>query len=139
MSGAKPRQPMIIPPGEGRLYPMGRMHAVFKADREETANAYSVSEWWLEPGTSLPNQHAHPEDHVFYVIEGVLSLFMGDDHHLAARGSYVMIPGGTAHAFANEGTEAAGFISFNVPGGFEEHMPAIAAALAIENAAPDDP
>ena len=27
---------------------MGRISAVFKADRDETQQAYSVSEWWLE-------------------------------------------------------------------------------------------
>jgi quercetin dioxygenase-like cupin family protein len=109
------------------------MRATFKADSDETANGYSVSEWWLEPRTRLPDQHAHDEDHVFYVIEGTLSLLLGEDWSHAAKGSYVVIPGGTRHAFENRGTDPAGFIAFTVPGGFEGEMPAIAAALASED------
>ena len=64
-----PRSAVILQPGEGRHYPMGGIAAVFKADGGETAGAYSISEWWLEPHTQGPGAHAHPEDDVFYVIE----------------------------------------------------------------------
>jgi quercetin dioxygenase-like cupin family protein len=124
---------IIVPPEQGRVYAMGRMRATFKADCGETANGYSVSEWWLEPRTRLPDQHAHDEDHVFYVIEGTLSLLLDEDWSDAAKGSYVVIPGGTPHAFENRAAVPAGFIAFTVPGGFEEAMPAIASALASEN------
>jgi hypothetical protein len=44
-----PRKPVILGPGEGRSYPMGRIAALFKADDVETESRYSISEWWLEP------------------------------------------------------------------------------------------
>ena len=50
-SNASARKPVILAPGEGRSYPMGRVSAVFKADGPETRSRYSVSEWWLEPHT----------------------------------------------------------------------------------------
>jgi len=129
------RQPKIVRPGQGRVYAMGRMRAVFKADLAETANQYSLSEWWLEPRTRGPGQHAHDEDHIYYVIEGVLSVQIGDDWSDAATGSTILIPGGTPHDFANRGAVRSGFLSFNVPGGFEERMPDIAAALGSEDLA----
>src|SRR5436309_412231 len=64
------RKPIVVRPEQGRVYAMGRMRAIFKADRDETAGRYSISEWWLEPRTRGPEVHAHPEDHVFYVIAG---------------------------------------------------------------------
>lgn len=127
------RKAMIVPPRQGRVYAMGRMHAVFKADRDETANLYSLSEWWLEPRTGGPARHEHEDDHVFYVIDGTLSVQIGDDWSDAAKGSYILIPGGTPHSFENRGSVPSGFISFNVPGGFEEKMDGIAAALASED------
>jgi len=127
------RRPIIVPPDGGRVYPMGRMRAIFKADRDETADQYSVSEWWLEPRTLGPGTHQHPEDHVYYVIAGTLSVCVGEDWSEAARGAYVLIPGGTPHAFENRGTDTAGFISFNSPGGFEARVPDIAAALSAED------
>ena len=107
---------------------MGRMSASFVADGEETGGRVSVSEWWLEPGTvspDSPHPHAHPEDHVFYVIEGEVSVMLEGTWHDAKQGSYVFIPGGTEHTFENRSSGRAGFISFNNPGGFENQMPAI--------------
>ena len=127
------RRPTIVPPGHGRAYAMGRMRAVFKADLQETAGRYSVSEWWLEPSTRGPGVHAHAEDHVYYVIAGTLDVCLGDDRSQAAQGSYVVIPGGAPHAFENRGSVSAGFISFNSPGGFEARMPDIAAHMAAED------
>ena len=40
-----------------------------------------------------------------------------------------MIPGGTPHDFENRGATRCGFISINVPGGFENKMPYIVKAL----------
>ena len=37
-----PREPVILGPGEGRAYPMGRIRALFKADGDETGKAYSI-------------------------------------------------------------------------------------------------
>ncbi len=127
---AEVRKAIVISPEDGRVYPMGRMRAIFKADRDETGHGYSVSEWWLEPRTRLPDQHQHEEDHVFYVIEGTLSVQINDDWFHAAKGTYVLIPGGALHAFENQEAVRSGFIAFNVPGGFEERMPDIASALS---------
>ena len=127
------RKPIIVPPNQGRSYAMGRIRAIFKADREETANGYSISECWLEPRTLGPHSHSHAEDHVYYVIAGTLSVVVNDVASDAARGSYIVIPGGTLHAFENQGSVRAGFITFNVPGGFEARMKDIAPALAAED------
>ena len=51
------RSPIVLLPGEGRAYPMGRIGAVFKADGDETRGRYSISEWWLEPYTRGPGAH----------------------------------------------------------------------------------
>ena len=52
--------------GEGRVYNCGPMTAIFKADENETANKYSISEWWLEPYSNGPGAHQHEEnDEVF--------------------------------------------------------------------------
>ncbi|MGH7023660.1 MAG: cupin domain-containing protein [Caulobacteraceae bacterium] len=127
------RGPRVIAPGEGRRYAMGRMGAVFKADGAETAGAYSVAEWWLEPRTRGAGTHEHEEDHVFYVIAGTLSVLLGDRWLDAAAGAYAVIPAGTPHSFENRGSVRAGFIAFTSPGGFEENMPGITAALGAED------
>jgi mannose-6-phosphate isomerase-like protein (cupin superfamily) len=127
------RRPIVIPPEQGRVYPMGRIRAIFKADTDETDSRYSVSEWWLEPRTRGPGVHQHPEDHVYFVIAGTLSVCVDGQWSPAAKGTYVVIPGGTPHDFENRGAVTSGFISFNAPGGFEARMADIAPALAVED------
>jgi mannose-6-phosphate isomerase-like protein (cupin superfamily) len=105
---------------------MGRISALFKADGAETGGRYSISEWWLEPHTRGPGAHSHPEDDVFFVIEGTMSFLIGDEWTHAPASSFVLVPGGVTHDFENRGSARAGVLNISVPGGFEEDMPSIA-------------
>lgn len=121
------REPVYLAPGAGRAYPMGRIFALFKADGGETANRYSISEWWLEPHTQGPGAHSHAEDDVFYVLEGTMSFYIGDHWVDAPKGAFVLVPGGTTHDFENRGDLRAGALNISAPGNFEPAMPDIAA------------
>jgi len=125
-SAAQSRKAVILGPGEGRSYPMGRIAAVFKADESESESRYSISEWWLEPHTQGPGPHSHPEDDIFYVIEGTMSVLVGEVWTHATRGSFILVPGGVTHDFENRGETRAGVLNFSIPGSFESHMPSIA-------------
>lgn len=118
------RTAVVLPPGSGRSYAMGRMDAVFKADGSETQQRYSISEWWLEPNTCGPGAHAHPEDDIFYVIAGTLRVRVGEEWIEAPAGSFVLVPGGVTHDFENRGSVRAGVLNF-FTGPFEHAMPMI--------------
>ncbi len=105
---------------------MGRLVAVFKADGDETEGRYSISEWWLDPHTKGPGAHQHPEDDVFYVLEGTMSFFLQDTWLDAPAGTFVLVPGGVTHTFENRGDTRAGALNVSAPGDFEQHMPGIA-------------
>jgi mannose-6-phosphate isomerase-like protein (cupin superfamily) len=120
------RCPVVLGPGEGRAYPMGRISAVFKADGTETARGYSISEWWLDPYTKGPGPHSHPKDDVFYVLAGTMSVLVGTEWIEASAGSFVLVPGGVTHDFENRGSERAGMLNVSSPGDFEDRMPGIA-------------
>lgn len=122
------KKPIVLMPGEGRTYDMGKaLDVVFKADGAETANRYSISEWWLEPHTEGPGAHVHDdEDCIFYIIEGTASLFIGDRWLEAPKGTFVRGPVGVPHDFANRTDQRMGLLNVSVPGGFETEMPGIA-------------
>ena len=130
------RRPVVLGPGEGREYPMGRLSAVFKADGAETGHGYSISEWWLEPHTKGPGPHSHPEDDVFYVLAGTMSMMVGTEWTEATAGSFVLVPGNVIHNFENRGSERAGMLNVSAPGDFEEAMPGI--AQWFRERSPDD-
>jgi mannose-6-phosphate isomerase-like protein (cupin superfamily) len=119
------RAPIVLPPSGGRAYPMGRIRAIFKADTFETAHAYSISEWWLEPDTQGPGPHSHPEDDVFFVIEGTMSILVNETWIDATTGSFVLVPGGTTHDFENRTAKRAGVLNFS-PAVFEPEMKGVA-------------
>jgi mannose-6-phosphate isomerase-like protein (cupin superfamily) len=130
------RRAVVLGPGQGREYAMGRVSAVFKADGAETDALYSISEWWLEPHTKGPGIHHHPEDDVFYVLEGTMHLRLGDEWIEARAGSFVLVPGNTPHDFENRSDQRAGMLNVSAPGDFEQQMPGIAAWF--RNRAPSD-
>lgn len=118
---------LFLRPGEGRPYPLGRMHALFKADHGETQNAYSVSEWWLEPHSPGPGAHSHADNvELFYVLSGTASILAGEDWLEAPAGSFVRIPATVMHDFENRTDDRVGLLNVFLPGGFEENMAAIA-------------
>ncbi|MEC5384476.1 cupin domain-containing protein [Uliginosibacterium sp. H3] len=134
-----PRDAVILEPGQGRAYPMGRIAAVFKADGAETQGRYSISEWSLEPHTQGPGPHSHDEDDIFYVIEGTMSVLIGEHWTHATRGSFVLVPGGTLHDFENRTGERAAVLNLSIPGDFEQAMPGIAAWFAEHPPKSTDP
>src|SRR5260370_20881843 len=117
------RKAVILGPGEGRSYPMGRIAAVFKADEFESESRYSISEWWLEPHTQGPGAHSHPEDDIFYVIEGTMSVLVGEAWTHAARGSFILVPGGVTHDFENRADTPAAVLNLSIPGSFYPPLP----------------
>jgi quercetin dioxygenase-like cupin family protein len=123
---AESRAPVLLAPGEGRHYEMGRLRATFKADEAETEARCSISEWWLDPHTKGPGEHSHPEDDVFYILEGTMTMCVGEERIEAPKGSFVLVPGGTSHAFDNCSDAPAGMLNVTCPGPFEPHMPGIA-------------
>ena len=117
---------ILLGPDDGRSYPCGDMHAVFKADGDETARSYSISEWILEPGCQGPGPHQHDaNDDTFYVLEGTVTFVLDGQVHHAPPGTFVRVPPGVEHGFANDTDTPARFLNIYVPGGFEDDMPSI--------------
>jgi mannose-6-phosphate isomerase-like protein (cupin superfamily) len=117
---------IFLPPGAGRAYDAGPMHAVFKADGAETDDRYCVSEWWLDAGQPGPGPHSHEaNEELFYVVEGTMSFLIGEEWGEAPRGSFLRVPAGTTHDFENRGDVRAGVLNVFIPGGFEILMPRI--------------
>lgn len=73
---------------------------------------------------------AHDLDYFFsqkgYVIEGTMSILIGDRWVDAPKGSFVLAPGGVTRDFQNRSPKRAGVLNLSIPGGFEKNMPAIA-------------
>ncbi len=119
-------EPLILRPDQGRVYRMGRLTAIFKADGAETGDRYAISQWWMEPGFGGVGARLHSDnDEIFQVIGGTPEMLVGDTGHRIATGTLVRVPRGAMHDFRNPSRARAGLLNAFIPGGFEEAMPAI--------------
>jgi quercetin dioxygenase-like cupin family protein len=133
---SKHRSVIFIAPDEGRAYTCGPMRALFKADGDETAGRYSVSEWWVQPQCRGVGPHSHEaNEELFYVLGGTMTFLVDGEAIDAPAGSFLRIPAGVSHGFENRADTPAGVLNVFIPGGFEEKMPAIVAWFAEQGEA----
>jgi mannose-6-phosphate isomerase-like protein (cupin superfamily) len=129
------KEVIVLPPGGGRRYEMGKLTALFKADEDDTDAAYSISEWILQPGQDGVGAHSHEaNEEIFFVLEGSPEILVGDAWLGCETGAFVRIPCGTVHDFRNRADTAARLLNIFMPGGFERDMPKIVDWFAANGA-----
>src|SRR5215204_5317080 len=125
-------------PGQGE-HIGGPSAVTIKATGEDTAGSLYLGEVVAEPGFAGPPPHRHRHLHdMFYVLEGVLTVRLGEDTLELETGSFVCIPPGPVHTFSNASNEPVRFLNFNTPAGWENYMRDLGELLASGNATPDE-
>jgi len=125
------RTPIVLDADQGRSYPCGKMRALFKADGAETNNAYSISEWTLDPGCDGPGAHTPTaNDDINYVLDGSVTFLLDGDDIIADAGAFIRVPVGVEHNYRNDTTLPARLLNIYIPGGFEAEMEPIVAWFA---------
>jgi quercetin dioxygenase-like cupin family protein len=102
-------------PGESERRWFGRTFTDFLASGAETGGAFALVDEQATRGESVP-LHRHDDDwEAFYVVEGEVTLFVGDGTGvLAGPGSFAFVPGGTVHGFRIE-SETARYLLLTTP------------------------
>ena len=114
---------IILGPGEGRTIETLGSKMGFKAVTEDTAGHYSLIEYEAGPNFTGPAPHIHLEmEEGFYVVEGTFDLQVGDEQVRAPAGSFILIPRGTVHTFANPLPTPSKFLLIASPAGFEHYF-----------------
>ena len=86
-------------PGEGETVDIWGSIYRFKALGEQTGNAYTLVEVHGRSGFETPlHSHANEEEG-FYVVEGDITLLLGEDRVRASAGAFGFAPRETAHGF----------------------------------------
>ena len=73
----------------------------------------------LPPAWDGPPLHHHDFDEAFHVLEGELTLVVGDEVLTAGPGSTTVAPRGAHHTLANVADAPARYLLVCTPGGFE--------------------
>ena len=102
-------------PEEGELRWMGETSTRFLAAGDDTGGAFCLVDERANRGESVP-LHRHPEDmESFYVLEGELTIYIGEGPGVRApAGTFAHLPGGTVHGFRVE-SGAARYLILTTP------------------------
>jgi mannose-6-phosphate isomerase-like protein (cupin superfamily) len=113
----------LSPDGGKRLALGPGVDMIFKVSGDEVDGLFDYFE--IRVGhLGGPPLHSHPAQHeTFHVIEGELTIKVGDQMVEAKAGDYVYIPKGIVHGYINlkEGTTARAVCNV-APGGFDKYM-----------------
>ena len=125
-------------PGEGERHQAGSSEILIKATGDETAGTFFLSESTIAPGFPGPPPHRHERlVDMFYVLEGVLTVRLGDKTDELEAGSFVCVPAGVVHTFSNPSDRPVRFLNFNTPAGWENYMRDLAEAAKAGSLTPD--
>lgn len=126
-------QALIHAPGTGLDYLVWGDRYSFKTTAAQSDGKHTVFEMTVNPGSGTPPHIHHGEDEMFCVLEGELSLWCGDQKVNGTPGSFVAVPRGTVHRWANESGSPARVMVILVPGGFDEFLMKIGTPVTEEN------
>jgi mannose-6-phosphate isomerase-like protein (cupin superfamily) len=110
-----PLRAVVVPPGQG-----SRVGNVEFLARSEDTPRFNLAIITVRSRADGPPPHAHAaEDDSFYILEGELTFTVEGEEVVAGPGTFVLVPPGVEHTFANRGDLEARFINVHAPAGFD--------------------
>jgi quercetin dioxygenase-like cupin family protein len=114
-----PRAPFAATvPSAPAFWSLGELLTVL-ASAEQTGGAFSLMEERLPRGAEPPPHVHHREDESFFVLEGSMTVRVGDDVFRATPGSFVFCPRDVPHLLTVESDEVR-MLTLCTPGGVEQ-------------------
>lgn len=116
--------------GRGTTYMVGGSPIVFKVRGAETGGRFEITESTLPPGFGGVPAHVHRDtDHAFYVLEGELTVQIGEESFRGGPGACMFSPRRAAHAFSNTGSVPCRYLQIDSGAGRERFFEEIARAF----------
>jgi mannose-6-phosphate isomerase-like protein (cupin superfamily) len=110
-------RPIIVWPGKGHR--VGNVEFLART-RDTPRFNFGIIE--MAPGRGI-EEHVHEnEDDSFYILEGEMTFFLGDETAIAPPGTFVLVPPGVSHGFRNEGRVPARMLNIHAPAGFDRRI-----------------
>jgi mannose-6-phosphate isomerase-like protein (cupin superfamily) len=109
---------VIVRPGDGPR--VGNVEFLALSEHTPRFNAGIIT---MAPHRHGPPPHAHlDEDDAFYVLDGELTFLLGDEEVAAPAGTFVLVPPGVEHTFANRTGTPVRILNIHAPAGFDVRL-----------------
>lgn len=124
----------VLMPADRKRVSIGDATVVFKALGGDTGSDWSLMEYTAPPRFAGPPPHFHQQmSEAFYILDGVITLMLGEQVVEAQPGTFVLIPPGTIHTFSNAEDTPARILGFVSPAGYEHYFEDLAALADAED------
>ena len=128
----------VLQPREGKTVSVLGDRYTYKAVGDQTGGAYGLVETTVPAASAGPPPHVHHgEEEAFYVLEGEVTVLIGDRAVTAAAGSFAFVPRATVHTFSNHSAGDARLLVIISPAGFERAFEEMAEVAPSAEQAPD--
>jgi len=124
-------QASVVEPGAGELLDLGPIQIRILEDGRSSDHRLGLAEITIAAHTAGPPQHRHAgHDEGFYVVSGAASFIVGEVTHDAPAGTFVMVPPGAPHTFANPSDSVTVLLNTFTPDLYVQYFRDIRALLA---------
>ncbi len=114
------RLPTLKRPADGQTIGVVGDTYRFLAVGEDTEGRYATWEAIVPPGGGPPPHIHRREEESFYMLEGEISLQLGEQRLVITSGMFANVPVGCLHSFKNESDQPARMLISVAPAGLEE-------------------
>jgi mannose-6-phosphate isomerase-like protein (cupin superfamily) len=127
--GGRPATEAIVrAPGEGEPLALGPSEATIKVGGDDALGSLAMIDMTIAPGFQGPVLHRHEAMlDSFYVLDGELTLRLGEREVPALPETYGFVPPGNPHTFSNPGDRPVHALNVMAPGGLERYLKQVAA------------
>ena len=130
--------PFVLAPGAKHAGAPALERPFFRFASGQTDGLLALAEIRLPPLTAGPNLHVHAnEDELFFVLDGMMTVQVGEHLHEIAAGGLAWGARGIPHAFANRAKDPLRIMIMWIPGGAEGLFQELAEYLQSVDGAPD--
>ena len=113
--------PIVFAATDGEVYDTGAVRLRLLAQSPDQPVA--ITDNVVPPGFPGPVRHRHAQmTDIFYVLEGEMAFELEGEWRVLGPGSFVLVPPGVVHTFANHGSVPARFLNIYQPSGNEQYL-----------------
>ena len=127
--GGRPAEEGRIGRASAERLQLGETETLVLFGSEQGIGSMTLVEVAVPPGVPGPPPHLHDEMvDSFYVVEGEISVLLGEETRAAPAGSYILVPPGNVHTYSNSGEQPARVLVIQAPGGLDVYLRELAEA-----------
>ena len=114
--------PVVLPPGGGETFSVRDISVTVKVTGRQSGGRFAVFEATESSGSESPTQWHRETTVILHVLEGTLTLRIGEETFQVEPGGCAYVPPGTIYSVANQGDARTCYLLVHSPAWMENYI-----------------